>query len=273
MMTVDNAKCIGCGMCLKDCFPKDIELVDQKANIKNINCIKCGHCIAICPTNAISTDEYDMTDVKEYDKESFSIAPDTLLNFIQFRRSVRQFKEQTIDKEILEQIIEAGRFTQTGINMQDVSYTVVIKQLDAFKLLVLKTLKSMGEHILQDTSDEKSPIKKYAGFWIEMCNTYELNPTEGDKLFFNAPAVIIVSANSEMNGALAASNMELMANALGLGTFFSGFLVAAAAQNPQIKEFINLKEGKKIVSCMVLGYPAIKYNRTVPRQKADVQWS
>ena len=41
-------------------------------------------------------------------------------------------------------------------------------------------------------------------------------------------AVIIVTANSEVNGALASSNMELMTNALGLGTFFSGFFVRAA---------------------------------------------
>jgi len=43
-------------------------MVEEKAQIKNENCFKCGHCIAICPANAISTSEYNMNDVKEYNE-------------------------------------------------------------------------------------------------------------------------------------------------------------------------------------------------------------
>ena len=35
MFKVDKEKCIGCGLCVKDCLVKDIEIVDKKANIKN----------------------------------------------------------------------------------------------------------------------------------------------------------------------------------------------------------------------------------------------
>ena len=95
---------------------------------------------------------------------------------------------------------------------------------------------------------------------------------KNDKLFFNAPAVIVVTANSEVNGALASSNMELMTNALGLGTFFSGFFVIAAQDNKKIMDLLGVKEGKKIVTCMVIGYPDVKYFRTVPRKEADISW-
>ena len=43
-------------------------------------------------------------------------------------------------------------------------------------------------------------------------------------MFFNAPAVIFVTSPNAFNGGLASSNMELMTDALGLGTFFSGFI-------------------------------------------------
>ncbi len=33
MMKVDTEKCVGCGLCVKDCFPKDIEMVNDKAKI------------------------------------------------------------------------------------------------------------------------------------------------------------------------------------------------------------------------------------------------
>ena len=45
MMIVDEEKCIGCGLCVKDCFPKDIEMIGGKAHINNVTCFKCGHCM------------------------------------------------------------------------------------------------------------------------------------------------------------------------------------------------------------------------------------
>ena len=78
---------------------------------------------------------------------------------------------------------------------------------------------------------------------------YEENqkdPNSNDNLFFNAPAVIIVTASSEINGGLASSNMELMTNALGLGTFFSGFFIRAAKSSEKISDFLGVKEGKQL---------------------------
>lgn len=270
-MTVDQEKCIGCGKCAADCFPNDIEFIDKKAHIKNISCFKCGHCIAVCPVNAISTDEYDMENVKEFQKETFTIEPERLLNFIQFRRSIRQFKDLPVEKETLMQIIEAGRFTQTGINMQDVSYTVVTERIRELTTLVIQQLKTMGEHVLA-SEKENQRLLTYAKLWISIADAYEKDPIAGDRVFFHAPAVIIVTASSAMNGALAASNMELMVNALGLGTFFSGFFVAASENSSAIKDFIHLQDGKQVVGCMVIGHPAVTYKRTVPRKSADITW-
>lgn len=271
MMKVDNEKCIGCGQCVKDCFPKDIEIVNGKAKINNVACFKCGHCIAVCPKDAISTDEYDMTEVKNYNKDEFSVEADNLLNFIKFRRTIRQFKDKEVEEEKLAKIIEAGRFTQTGSNMQDVSYTVIRKGMEKLKALTFESLKNIGQYMLANLTPETAVYKRYAEMWIDMEKAYKENP-KNDKLFFNAPAVIVVTANSEVNGALASSNMELMTNALGLGTFFSGFFVRAAQGNKEIMDFIGLKDGKSIVTCMIIGYPDVKYLRTTPRKKADVNW-
>lgn len=270
MMMVDTKKCIGCGLCVKDCFPKDIQIVDGKAKINNEKCFKCGHCIAVCPKGAISTDEYDMKDVKEYNKQEFSIDADNLMNFIKFRRTIRQFEDKKVEKDKISKIIEAGRFTQTGSNMQDVSYTVVQEGLPELKNLTLKTLKELGENMLANLTPETAVYKRYAELWIEMYKEHLENPEKNDKLFFNAPAVIVVTANSDVNGALASSNMELMTDAVGLGTFFSGFFVRASQVNKEILDFIGVKEGKKVVTCMVIGYPKVKYLRTVPRKDADI---
>ena len=73
MMNVNSEKCVGCGFCVKDCFPKCIEIVDGKAKINNVTCMKCGHCIAVCPKGAVSTNEYNMDDVKDYIEDEFKI--------------------------------------------------------------------------------------------------------------------------------------------------------------------------------------------------------
>ncbi|GAB6178787.1 nitroreductase family protein [Desulfotomaculum defluvii] len=272
MITVNIEECIGCGQCVQDCFPKDIELVDGKAKVKNKTCIKCGHCIAICPKNAVSIDEYNMEEVKEYNREAFSVDADQLLNFIKFRRSIRQFRDREIEQEKIIKIIEAGRFTQTGSNMQDVSYIVVREGLRELKALTYESLKKIGEDMLANLTPETKRFRRYAKMWVNMHQAYQENPHENDRLFFSAPAIIIVTAESQVNGALASSNMELMTNALGLGTFFSGFFVRAAQGSKRIMDFLGIDGDRQIVTCMVIGYPNVKYYRTVPRKKADICW-
>jgi len=272
MMIVNTKKCVGCGRCVKDCFPMDIEIVHSKAEIKNVACFKCGHCIAVCPKNAISTDEYNMEDVKDYNKEDFAIDADNLLNFIKFRRSIRKFKDKEVKDKKLSKIIEAGRFTQTSSNMQDVSFIVIKDNLTELKTLTLKALNKLGEDILADESSQNVLFRRYANMWITMNEQFKKDPVKNDKLFFNAPALIVVTATSDINGALASSNMELMTNALGLGTFFSGFFVRAAKSDKKITDFLEVQEGKHVVTCMAIGYPDVNYLRTVPRKKPEVFW-
>ena len=272
MFYINKNKCIGCGACEKDCFPNAIEMMDDKAYIKNEHCIKCGHCIAVCPENAAFTDEYDMEDVAEYRENDFNIKEDNLLNFIKFRRSVRNFKDKDISQEKILKIIEAGRFTQTGSNLQEVSYIVVKDKLQDLKELALESLKDQGELVLGDKTLNNPLIKRYAALWVKMYHQFIEDPKKGDRLFFNAPVVIVVTSNTDVNGALASSNMELMTNALGLGTFFSGFFVRAAKDNKKIQDFLRVKGGHQVVTCMVIGYPDVEYYRTVPRKNADIVW-
>ena len=272
MIKVDKDLCIGCSLCVKDCFLNDIELVDCKAHVKNETCFKCGHCIAICPKNAVSTDDYNMDDVIDYNKENFDIDANNLLNFIKFRRSVRHFKNQDVENEKISKIIEVGRFTQTATNSQDVSYIVVKDNIQELKEMSLESLSNMGKYILSNLTPETMKFKKYANMWGKMYDDFKLNPNGRDSLFFNAPAVILVVAENPINATLASSNMELMTNALGLGTFFSGFFTRSAEGNKKIMNFLGLNDNQKIVTCLVVGYPDVTYQRTVPRKDCVVSW-
>lgn len=51
---IDKDKCVGCGLCKKDCVGFDIDIVDGKAVSCGKSCIMCGHCEAICPQGAVT---------------------------------------------------------------------------------------------------------------------------------------------------------------------------------------------------------------------------
>ncbi len=272
MFNVDKEKCIGCSQCIKDCPASTITLVDNKAEINNERCMKCGHCIAICPVNAVSTDDYNMEEVMPYDKDSFTIEADNLLNFIKFRRSTRRFKDKEVEKEKILKIIEAGRFTQTATNSQDVSYTVVTDKLGELRDLIYESLKQKGEAILANLTPETAYLERYARLWVNSYEMYKKDPVKNDNIFFNAPVAIFVTSPNTVNGGLASSNMELITNALGLGTFFSGFSMVASQDNKAILDLLGVKDSKELVSCLVIGYPDVKYKRTVPRKDAVINW-
>lgn len=149
-----------------------------------------------------------MSDVVEYNQEKFTIDSDTLLNFIKFERTVRQFKEKDVENEKILKIIEAGRFTQTASNAQNVNYIVVKDQIQEVRKITLEVLNSLGEYVLKSSTN--TLYKRYAKMWIKMYNDFISNPLGADYLFFKAPVLIIVTSEHPLNAGLASANMKLM---------------------------------------------------------------
>lgn len=51
----------------------------------------------------------------------------------------------------------------------------------------------------------------------------------------------------------------------------SGFLVICSKLNPKIRKILSLDKKEKVFSCLVIGYPDVKYQRTVPRKELKVK--
>ena len=67
--------------------------------------------------------------------------------------------------------------------------------------------------------------------------------------------------------------METLANALGLGVLYSGFSVRAIGHSSDLQSYVGLKEGYSAWCVLVLGYPTVRYQRTVSRNVADAIWN
>lgn len=48
----DTDKCVGCGMCVKSCRQKALEVVDRKVVFDSSKCVNCGNCVRACKIGA-----------------------------------------------------------------------------------------------------------------------------------------------------------------------------------------------------------------------------
>lgn len=225
----------------------------MQTNVLAVVCVlRCGQCGAICPKKAISISGYPAEQIEKED--DIRLNPDDVLEVIRFRRTIRQFRQKEIPREIIEQILEAGRLTHTAKNMQDVSFVVLNKEKDHVEQMAVSLFKK---------------IKPLADLFSPMARN---NQIEDHFFFFNAPIAIVILAKDKTNGILAAQNMEFVAEAHGLGVLYSGFFTMAANASHKIKKTIKVPEGKKAAMTLVLGFPAVNYLRSVQRKALDVNY-
>ena len=248
---IDDDKCIVCSKCIDDCPNSYLYLEDEKIHTHQKGCMECGHCYAICPQGAITMTNYDSAD--EEVVLMSEINPETLLNAMKSRRTIRQFKPDHIEDEKIEKILEAGRYSPTGANRQMVSYTILgskQKEAEEICLSLFRKGKKCGS--------------AFAGY---------LKRIEIDDNFFfkRAPLVIVVASKSTVDGGLASSYMEIMAESLGLGVLYSGFFVMCCKMSRKLKKLLELEKGYDVVTCMVIGYPDVKYQRIAPRKDLKVK--
>ena len=249
---INREQCVGCGLCVKDCPASALYMEGGKARVRE-GCIECGHCYAICPQEAVDMPAYSKSGCDAVTPMT-AIDSDTLLAAMKSRRTVRHFKDVPVEQEKIDKILEAGRYAPTAANKQHIAYTVLGSRQDEIEKMcvgLFRTGVGIGKHF---------------------SNTLK-NSDIDDRFFFKgAPLVIVVSGTDRVSASLASAYMELEANSLGLGVLYSGFFVACSVINPVIRRKLQLPLGHQVVTCMIMGYPDVKYQRITPRKPLNVKY-
>jgi len=160
----------------------------------------------------------------------------TVFEAIKKRKSVRNYFNRPIEKEKIEQILEAGRLAPTASNEQQIKILVVT------------------DDVLR----------------LEM-----VNACFNQKFVAEAPAILVLCATNERNMrcgqpartidcSIALSFMMLEAVELGLGTCWLGDFYS-----DQVKRVLNIPDDYSIIAVAPIGYPSDMNQRQTPRKSQD----
>jgi formate hydrogenlyase subunit 6/NADH:ubiquinone oxidoreductase subunit I len=150
-LSLSEEKCNGCGRCVEAC-PVQLLMVDEKKAQSNqrydvFRCLTCQNCMAVCPQGALNI-EGDYRVPKGFWRnahlfsggktapaplgksrgEKFEEYEDELTEterVIYRRRSNRLYKKKQVAPELIERIIEAGRFAPSAGNNQPWKFIVI----------------------------------------------------------------------------------------------------------------------------------------------------
>lgn len=279
---IDEDACKQCGQCATIC-PADV-LFMEKGQIhvraeSHFGCIACGHCMMVCPEESISVTGRGLSpsDLFPLPEREAMATPESLAALMQSRRSVRRFKDQKVDRGLLERVVEMAASGPMGIPPWDVGCVVVcgrenvrelagelIKGYEGFlKIFRPWVLSIMRPFMRRETHDQ------FRRFIVPLAKSYVGAHREGqDKLFWEAPAVLIFHHSlyaEAADSAIACTYAMLAAESLGLGNTIIGGAPPILARNRRLCDRLGIPRGHTPSFALIAGHPATHFKRAVRR--------
>jgi len=287
-IAVDQELCRKCGLCVESCIHAKLVQPDQSKApqvAEDMECIACGHCVAICPTGALTHSAFDANTVHPLDANLLPAA-EQIMEALRARRSYRKFKDEQVPREALEQVVEAARLAPTAHNTQSTSY-IVVTDPDMLKRVVDLTINFLDGLAKYFRHPVKGRIAKMMGGdqvkgVLSMIPVFEgvveMARSGADMpMLLDAPAwIVFYSAKNVGFGAVNAScamqNAMLMADRLGLGTFFTGFALAPTQRGFLLHDLLGLDHEQEIHGALAVGVPKLQYKKWASKKPANVRW-
>ena len=169
----------------------------------------------------------------------------TLMEIIKQRKSIRAYKDKALPKDVVNAILEAGKYAPTARNLQQLEYKVITN-----KALINK----LSEGIAAALQKEGMPLKG--------------PPGAKPNFFHGAPLLIIITAPKDnmfaaSDAALAVQNIMLYATSIDLGSCFIG-MARLIEKDKNLLKMIHIADNMTIVAAVICGYPA---ESPAPREK------
>jgi nitroreductase/NAD-dependent dihydropyrimidine dehydrogenase PreA subunit len=290
---IETERCKKDGLCAKVC-PKSIFVQRKKLAIPELvdeeGCIACGQCVAICRQNAIGHSEFSSTTIRAIQFEQMPTT-EQVMTLLKTRRSIRSFRDKPLPNDTIERIIDGARFAPSGHNSQSTEFLVVQDRdlLNQVSAMVIEYLKFEVNRfanplfrtlaLLADREMAESGLHEIPGF-KRMIQMFE---SGADPILNDAPVLLAFHARrtvgfADINAQLALQNASLVAHSLGIGHFYTGWVLSpcrapmARAWNRRIPSLIGIPPGNTLHGALALGYPIPKFKNMIERKSPQINW-
>lgn len=269
VITVDAERCTKDGHCVAECPAQIIKITEDIPFITTeleTFCIDCGHCVAVCPAEAMTLQTLSPADCLPVNK-GHNLSEEQAEHFLRSRRSIRNYKEKTVDRETLQKLFDLARHAPTASNKQPVQWLVIEDPGDVQKIagMVIDWMKDIIKNSPEAAAE------------MNFDKIVAMHETGVDRICRKAPHLIFAYAdtsftNPQTDCAIALTYLELFLPALGLGGCWGGYVMYAAKFWSPLRQFLNFPENTEIHGAMMIGYPRYRYHRMPLRKEASVVW-
>jgi nitroreductase/NAD-dependent dihydropyrimidine dehydrogenase PreA subunit len=264
--SVEDDLCTRCGVCVLDCPTRIIETGGDKPPFVSAenegNCLRCQHCLAVCPTGAISILGLNPADSLPLAGNDWPRLEE-MTHLVRGRRSVRQYADRNVERELVDRLLAVLAYAPTGINSRMLTLTL-IDDKDQMDRLRERVMGALADALKSDRLPQRATyLQRVVSAYVEQ---------GADMIFRGAPHALIISAppaarcgNEDVTLALA--YFELLAQTAGLGTVWWGFFKTVCELLPELKPLVGLSPGHHYYA-MLFGHPTVHYARTVQRDNS-----
>lgn len=287
---IDTSKCTVCGLCVKVCRGAPLFIEENMVKVDHsriFGCVACGQCMAICPTKAIKINGRGMTsdDTVELPNQESRADYDSLQSLMLSRRSVRNFKNQNVEPEIINKILAAAATAPNGLGSSDVE-VLVLDDKEKVHGLTGDLIAALKKKMWLFSPPMLRMIKLFMGkesydsfstFAATASKTFVQNFEEGkDWLTYSAPLAIYFHASpyaDPVDPIIPATYAVLAAQSLGLGSCMLGIPnIILNYFGKNLKEKYGIPKKNKNGILVIFGYPEMKYSFAIKRRFASIKW-
>ena len=288
--SIDFDECSECGLCARVCKSETLTMVEGQVRVTPesvLGCIGCGQCMMVCPMGCLTVEGRDVSP-----RDLFSVpgpdrraTPDQLEALLFSRRSIREYDEREVNREIIDKIVNMASSAPMGIPPSDVEILIFHgrEKVQAFAEDVIQSVIKSRRYINRFTLPLMRPfIGKEACDFMQsfVIPAFDLIPrlrTQGiDWLFYNAPLAMLFHSSpyaDPQDSVIAATYAMIAGHSLGLGSCMIGSVCPVLKYDRKLRTKWGIPLKNQLGIVVIFGYPDVEYQWAIRRRFRKVTFA
>ncbi len=280
---IERDNCTECGLCTRVCKSETLTMVKGQVEINpasTLGCIGCGQCMMVCPAGCLTVEGRGVSpqDLINIPGPELRATPGQLEALLLSRRSIREFDEREVSREVIDKIINMASSAPMGIPPSDVEILVLQgrEKVQAFAEDMVQSIVRSKRFINRFTLPLMRPFigkEAYDLFMSFVIPVFEAFPRlrrEGiDWLLYDAPLAMLFHSSpyaDPVDSTVAATYAMIAGESLGLGSCMIGTISPVLKYDRKVKSKWGIPLKNQLGIVVIFGYPDVRYQSAIRRR-------